>query len=344
MTVTIAAVLDRLSAGQNLATDEMSGVIDLVMRGEAMDDQIAALLTALGTKGETVEEIAGAAMAMRRHMRRIGAGRRGLLDTCGTGGDDSRTFNISTAAALVAAAAGVPVAKHGNRAATSRSGSADVLAALGVNVDAELMCVERCLDELGICFCFAPLFHPAMKQVADVRKRLGVPTIFNLLGPLSNPAGASFQLLGVGKPHLRTKLAEALARLGTERGVVVCGDDRLDEVTISGPTRVTESSRGAIRELVWEPEDFGLERSPLDALIVDSPAESAAMIRGVLAGEPGPARDIVVANAAAALWTVEKSESPNECAQIATTLIDSGAAQYLLDRLVALTNASARPH
>jgi anthranilate phosphoribosyltransferase len=344
MTVTITAVLDRLSAGQNLAIDEMSGVIDLVMRGEARDDQIATLLTALGTKGETVEEIAGAALAMRRHMRRIGAGRTGLLDTCGTGGDGSRTFNISTAAALVAAAAGVPVAKHGNRAATSRSGSADVLAALGVNVDADLARVERCLGELGICFCFAPLFHPAVKQVAAVRKRLGVPTIFNLLGPLSNPAGASFQLLGVGRPHLRTKLAEALALLGTERGVVVCGDDRLDEVTISGPTQVTESSRGAIRELVWEPDDFGLKRSPLDALVVDSPAESAAMIRSVLAGDRGPARDIVVANAAAALWTVGKSEPLKECAEIAATAIESGAAQSLLDRLIVMTNASATRH
>ncbi len=339
MTVAIATVLDRLSAGHDLTIDEMSGLIDLVMRGEALDDEIAALLTALRAKGESVEEIAGAAMAMRRHMRRIGGGRTGLLDTCGTGGDGSRTFNISTAAAIVAAAAGVPVAKHGNRAATSRSGSADVLAALGVNVDADLACVERCLDELGICFCFAPLFHPAMKQVAAVRKRLGVPTIFNLLGPLSNPAGASFQLLGVGKPHLRTKLAHALALLGTERGVVVCGDDQLDEVTIAGPTRVTESSGGALRELVWEPEDFGLERSPLDALIVDSPAASATMIRSVLAGDRGRARDIVVANAAAALWTIGKSDSLKTCAEIASAAVDGGAARSLLKRLVQLTSA-----
>jgi anthranilate phosphoribosyltransferase len=339
MTVTIAAVLGRLSVGQNLTIDEMSGVIDLVMRGEAIDDEIAALLTALRIKGESVEEIAGAAMAMRRHMRRIGGGRSGLLDTCGTGGDGSRTFNISTAAALVAAAAGVPVAKHGNRAATSRSGSADVLAALGVNVDADLVCVERCLDELGICFCFAPLFHPAIKQVAEVRKRLGVPTIFNLLGPLANPAGASFQLLGVGKPHLRTTLAEALALLGVERGVVVCGEDRLDEVTISGPTRVTEATREGLRELVWQPEDFGLKRSPLDALIVDSPDASAAMIRSVLAGDPGPPRDIVVANAAAALWTVGKSESLVICANLAAGAIDSGKAGSLLKSLGEVSNA-----
>ena len=218
MTAMIAAALDRLSASENLSFSEMSDVIDLVMRGEVPDDQIAALLTALRIKGETVEEIAGAAAALRRHMRRIASGRTGLLDTCGTGGDGSRTFNISTAAALVVAAAGVPVAKHGNRAASSRSGSADVLAALGVNVDADLPRVERCLDELGICFCFAPLFHPAMKQVGEVRKRLGVPTIFNLLGPLSNPAGATFQLLGVGKPHLRTTLAGGAAAAGNRAG------------------------------------------------------------------------------------------------------------------------------
>jgi anthranilate phosphoribosyltransferase len=339
MTVTIAAVLGRLSAGESLTIDEMSAAIDLVMRGEVLDEQIAALLTALRIKGETVEEIAGAAAAMRRHMRRIGTDRTGLLDTCGTGGDGSRTFNISTAAAFVAAAAGVPVAKHGNRAASSRSGSADVLSALGVNVDADLPRVERCLDQLGICFCFALLFHPAMKQVADVRKRLGVPTIFNLLGPLSNPAGASFQLLGVGKPHLRNILAEALRLLGTERAVVVCGDDGLDEVTIAAPTRVTETAAGELRELVWRPEDFGLRQSSLEALTVDGPAESAAMIRSVLSGNKGPARDIVVANAAAALWTARKSDSLETCAQLAATAIDSGAALTLLERLITLTNA-----
>jgi anthranilate phosphoribosyltransferase len=353
----IVEMLARLSAGENLALDEMSAVIDLVMRGDVADDQIALLLTALRAKGETVEEIAGATAAMRGHMRPIHSARTGLLDTCGTGGDGSRTFNISTAAALVTAAAGVPVAKHGNRAATSRSGSADVLAVLGVNVNADLPVVERCLDTLGICFCFAPLFHPAMKRVGAVRARLGVPTIFNLLGPLSNPAGASFQLLGVGKPHLRNLLAQALQLLGTERAVIVCGEDGLDEVTIAAPTRVTEivaaaSSRrsaardnatgaatGKLRELTWTPEGFGLQRSPLDALIVEDPEASAAMIRGVLDGAVGPARDIVVANAAAALWTAGKSDLLKECANIAVAAIDSSAARELLERLVEFTNA-----
>ncbi|HEV3416813.1 MAG TPA: anthranilate phosphoribosyltransferase [Pirellulales bacterium] len=338
MTVMIAAVLERLSAGENLAQDEMSDVIDLVVRGDVPNDQLAPLLRALSIKGETVEEIAGAAIALRRHMRPIRSQRSGLLDTCGTGGDASRTFNISTAAALVTAAAGVPVAKHGNRAASSRSGSADALAALGVNVNADLPLVERCLDTLGICFCFAPLFHPAMMRVADVRKRLGVPTIFNLLGPLTNPAGASFQLLGVGKPHLRKTLAEVLARLGIERGVVVCGEDHLDEVTIAGRTRVTVAAEGKLREITWRPKDFGLPQSRLDDLTVDDPAASAAMIRCVLAGDKGPARDIVLANTAAALWTARKSDSLETCAQLAAAAIDGGAARELLNRLVEMTN------
>jgi anthranilate phosphoribosyltransferase len=338
MTVMIAAVLERLSAGENLAQDEMSDAIDLVMRGEVSDEHLAPFLRALSIKGETVAEIAGAAISLRRHMRPIHSQRSGLLDTCGTGGDASRTFNISTAAALVTAAAGTPVAKHGNRAASSRSGSADALAALGVNVNADVPLVERCLDTLGICFCFAPLFHPAIKRVADVRKRLGVPTIFNLLGPLTNPAGASFQLLGVGKPHLRKTLAEVLAPLGVERGVVVCGEDHLDEVTIAGRTRATVASQGKLREITWRPKDFGLPQSRLDGLTVDDPAASAAMIRGVLAGDKGPARDIVLANAAAALWTAGRSDSLETCAQLAASAIDSGAARVLLDKLIETTN------
>jgi anthranilate phosphoribosyltransferase len=335
----IPNVLARLSAGENLALDEMSAVIDLVMRGDVADDQIAVLLTALREKGETVEEIAGAAAAMRRHMRPIRSARTDLLDTCGTGGDGSRTFNISTAAAIVTAAAGVPVAKHGNRAASSRSGSADVLAELGVNVNADLPVVERCLDTLGICFCFAPLFHPATKRVGDVRKRLGVPTIFNLLGPLSNPAGAAYQLLGVGKPHLREKLAKALLLLGTKRAVVVCGEDCLDEVTTATATFVIEASGGTLRELNWSPESFGLARSPLDTLIVDDPGGSAGMIRSVLDGVAGPPRDIVIANAAAALWTAGKSGTLESCALLAAAAIDTGSAHVLLQRLVDLTTA-----
>jgi anthranilate phosphoribosyltransferase len=273
-------------------------------------------------------------------MTRIRGRRKGLIDTCGTGGDNSRTFNISTAAALVTAAAGVPVAKHGNRGITSRTGSADVLAALGVNIEADAACVEDCLDSLGICFCFAPLLHPAMRRVAEVRKQLQHPTIFNLLGPLANPAAAPYQLLGVGKPKLRKALAEALSLLGTQRAVLVTGDDGLDEVTIATTTSVTLAEGGRLNDLQWSPADFGLATSRLDSLIVDGPGQSAAMIDQVLQGKQGPAFDIVVINAAAALWTARKADSPVQCASLAEWAIDSGAARELLSRLVERTNRS----
>jgi anthranilate phosphoribosyltransferase len=330
--------LGRVSAGEDLTMDEAHSAIDQIMRGDVPDAQIALLLTALHEKGETVHEVAGAAAALREHMTHIRSRRRGLIDTCGTGGDNSRTFNISTAAALVTAAAGVPVAKHGNRSITSRTGSADVLAALGVNIEADATCVEDCLDTFGICFCFAPLLHPAMKRVAGVRRQLGHPTIFNLLGPLANPAAAPYQLLGVGKPQMRNTLAGALALLGTERAVVVSGDDGLDEVTIATTTRVTVAEGGLLSELTWSPADFGLSTSPLDSLLVDGPPQSAAMIEQVLLGKQGPAFDIVVVNAAAALWTARKATSPMQCAELAQWAIESGTARQLLSRLVERTN------
>ena len=240
----IESILGRLAAGENLSMDEMTATIEAVMQGQLNDGQIGILLTALRAKGETAQEVAGAAAALRRHMTAIRTTQTGVVDTCGTGGDRSGTFNISTAAAIVVAAAGVPVAKHGNRSITSKSGSADALAELGVNINASLERVEACLDQLGICFCFAPLMHPSMKRVAEVRKKLGMPTIFNLLGPLSNPAGAPFQVVGVGLPDLRPLLAEALQLLGSQRAIVVQGEDGLDEVTLAGPTRVTEVGSG----------------------------------------------------------------------------------------------------
>jgi len=335
----IESTLGRLAAGENLSLDEMGRTIDLVMQGRLSEGEMGLLLTALRAKGETCQEVAGAAAAMRRNMTPIRTRQTELVDTCGTGGDGSRTFNISTAAALVVAAAGVPVAKHGNRGITSKTGSADALAALGVNVNASVAVVERCLDELGICFCFAPLLHPSMKQVAEVRKKLGVPTIFNLLGPLSNPAGAPFQVLGVGRAELRPLLAEALLLLGTRHAIVVQGEDGLDEVTLAGPTRVTEVVDGGLRNFSWTPSDFGLEPASLESLLVDSPAESAEMIRQVLFGVPGSARDIVVLNAAAALWTAGRATSPRQAAELAATAIDSGAAAGLLARLAELSNA-----
>jgi len=329
----IDAWIQRVEGGQDLAQEEMSAAIDQMMRGTWSDRQIAALLSALARKGESVDELVGAALAMRGHMTAIGTSRDTVVDTCGTGGDSSRTFNISTAAALVTAAAGVPVAKHGNRRVTSRTGSADVLAELGVNIEANLVCVEACLDELGICFCFAPLAHGSMQRVAEVRRALGTRTIFNLLGPLTNPAGATFQVLGTARPHWQPLLAESLRRLGTRRALVVHGEDGLDEVTLAGTTSVFEATPGGVRPLSWQPTDFGLERQDLTSLEVDGPESSAALIRSVLAGGSGAARDIVVANAAAALWTAGRAGSLRQCAALAATAIDTGAATELLRRL-----------
>lgn len=337
----IEATLGRLAAGENLSMDEMAAAIDAVVGGQCSDGQIGLLLTALRFKGETAQEIAGAALALRRHMTPIRTTRAAVIDTCGTGGDGSGTFNISTAAALVVAAAGVPVAKHGNRAVTSRTGSADALAALGVNIQAGVPLVEKCLDQLGICFCFAPLAHPSMKRVAEVRKQLGVPTIFNLLGPLSNPAGAAFQVVGVGRAELRPLLAEALALLGTQRALIVQGEDGLDEVTLSGPTRVTEVSSEGMRNFSWTPSDFGFAPCTLESLQVSGPEASAAVIRDVLRGALGPAREIVLLNAAAALWTAGKASTPLECARLAAAAIDMGTAAELLKRLVQLSNEAA---
>jgi len=327
------SLLGRVSAGENLAQDQMAAAVEVIVQGAWSEGEIGVFLTALAAKGETEAELAGAAAALRRHMTPIRSKRTGLLDTCGTGGDRSRTFNISTAAALVVAAAGVPVAKHGNRRITSSSGSADVLAALGVNVEATVAQVEACLDEVGIGFCFAPLHHPGVKRVAAVRRKLGVPTIFNLLGPLCNPASAPYQLLGVSKPQHRLLLARALALLGTTRALVVWGEDGLDEVTLSAATRVTQVQNGRLVDHRWTPEEFGIARAPRDELVVEGPQESAAMIRSVFAGEPGPARDIVVLNAAAALYVVAAAADLRQAAGLAAAAIDSGATGRLLTQL-----------
>ena len=331
--------LERISAGQDLDMQEMADVVDAIMQGSWADDEIVAFLKGLSEKGETVPEVAGAATAMRRHMTHIRSRRAGLIDTCGTGGDASGTFNISTAAAIVTAAAGVPVAKHGNRSITSRTGSADVLAELGVNIEASVPVVERCLDELGICFCFAPQLHPSMRHVAAARKKFGSPSIFNLLGPLCNPASAPFQLLGVGKPKLRRMLASALQLLGTEHAMVVTGEDGLDEVTLSGATHVVEIRGDSVQETQWHPESFGLQVAGKQSMLVTDPAESARMIQAILDGVAGPARDIVVMNAAAALWTAGVGETLPNCAQQAGQSIDSGQAKELLSQLAELSHA-----
>jgi anthranilate phosphoribosyltransferase len=331
----IERAIPQVESGGDLPMEVMDTVTGEIMDGVADEESVARLLAGLHKKGETVVEVAGAAMAMRRRMTPIRSSRPDLIDTCGTGGDGARTFNISTAAALVTAAAGVPVAKHGNRAATSLSGSADVLAALGVNVGADVAIVEACLEELGICFCFAPLLHGAMKRVAAVRKRLGTPTIFNILGPLVNPASAPFQLLGVGRPALQPLLADALLLLGVRRATVVHGSDGLDEVTLGGPTVVVEAAGSRLRRFDWQPADFGLAPAASAELLITGPEESAALISGILQGRRGPPRDFVVANAAAALWTAGRSASLRECADQAAGAIDSGAARELLARLAA---------
>ena len=333
-----AAYLEKVTSGQDLTQDEMAEAIGLMMQGACSPEEIGPLLLALREKGEAVTEIAGAASAMRTHMTPIRSDRTDLLDTCGTGGDGAGLFNISTAAALVAAAAGAPVAKHGNRSITSKTGSADVLAELGVNINATIEQVEQCLAEVGICFCFAPQLHPAMKNVSVVRKQLGVPTIFNLLGPLSNPAGAPYQLLGVGKPHMRQPIAAALHLLGVRRAAVVCGHDGMDEVTLTTTTDVSLIEAGEITEFQWAPKDFGLPLGDTSSMEVETAQQSAELIREILDGQHSPARDIVVLNAAAGLWVAGKASKPQACATLAAAAIDDGRAMRTLERLAEVSN------
>ena len=329
----------RVSGGDDLSMNEMSDAIHLIMDGKCEENEIGLLLMALRAKGETIDEVAGAADAMRRHMTKIQSTHKELLDTCGTGGSGRGTFNISTASAIATAAAGVPVAKHGNRAMSSKTGSADVLAELGVNIEASVEQVERCLDRLGICFCFAPLMHQAMKHVVPVRKKLGVRTIFNLLGPLCNPAGACYQLLGVGIPEIRPLMAGALERLGIKRALVVSGEDGMDEVSLGATTNVTEVGADSSAEFRWDPSVFGLETAGTESMKAETPMESAMMIRKIFDGEPGPARDVVVLNGAAALWLAGKENDPKKCAAMVGDAIDSGAAKGLMAKLAEVSQA-----
>ena len=324
--------------GQSLDRDQMTSVVDTIMRGDCTDKQIEKLLVALHEKGETVEELAGAASALRMHMNPIETRRENVVDTCGTGGGKSGTFNISTAAAIVAAAAGGSVAKHGNRKSTSKTGSADVLIELGVNIECSVETVQKCLDQLGLCFCFAPLFHPSVKHVMNVRRKLSHPTIFNLLGPLCNPANAPFQVLGAGRGETRTLLAEALSLLGTKRSIVVHSRDGLGEISIGDVTDVSEVQGKFITEGSLAPSDFGFEEGSLDMLLVNDPAESAEKIQRVLAGHSGPARDIVVANAAAALWVSGLCDGLKSGTERCAQAIDNGQAAEMLKELVELTN------
>jgi anthranilate phosphoribosyltransferase len=326
----------------SLTENEMHAAVLQVMDGNASSVGLGMLLTALRLKGETVDEIVGAARAMRERVTPIHTSKSGLLDTCGTGGDELHTFNISTATALVTAACGVPVAKHSNRSFSSRSGSADVLEALGVRIDLSAEETARSIDEIGVGFCFAPLVHGAMQYAAPVRRQLGYRTIFNLLGPLTNPASAEFQLLGAGRDSLAEKLASAAARLETQRTLVVCGNDELDEVSLWGRTKVFRVEGQTIEVLDWSAADLGLPECRVADLKVESPADSAAVIRSVLAGHKTPARDVVLANTAAALIAAGRTNHLRLATKIGSEAIDSGAASDVLRRLAEFTKGSSR--
>jgi anthranilate phosphoribosyltransferase len=337
----LRAVLLRLMRGENLSRDDAAALLDSLIDGTATDAQIGAALVALAMKGETVDELAGMASAMRARASRINSRHARFIDTAGTGSSRAKTFNVSTAAAFVIAGAGLAVAKHGSRAATSRSGSADVLAALGVNVSASSAVSAACLDAHGVCFMFAPLYHTATARVAGVRRELGVHTTFNLLGPLTNPAGAPRQIIGVWHASLVEKIARTLAALGTERAWVVHGEDGLDEVTVAGKTHVGEARDGAVRLFEITPEDFDLEPATLDGLRGGDAEENARIIRAVLACERrDAARSLVVANAAAALYVGGAAEDARAAARLASASIDSGAALGKLERLIEASNAN----
>lgn len=325
--------ISQAAAGNDLSENQTSDLIDAMLSGAASDDEIGQLLLALREKGEAVDELVGAARAMRSHMTRIPHQHSVLLDTCGTGGSESGTFNISTAIAIVASAAGIPVAKHGNRKATSLTGSADVLEALGVGIETDADQVAKKLDSIGVCFCFARKLHPAMRHVVGVRSKLGVKTLFNLLGPLCNPAGATHQLLGTSTPEAQNKVAAAIAQLGTDRSFVVHGSDGQDEVTLDGTTEVIDVRAGRQTSLTWSPASFGLLPVGTEALAAANPDESADIIERLLAGEPGPCRDTVVAGTAAAILLVGKADSLQQGVSVAAETIDSGRAMEKLEQL-----------
>ena len=337
--MTFQTTLHTLVDGNDLTEDEMVSSMTEIMEGEVTDSHLAAFLTALHMKGETVAEIVGAARVMRAKAEKLNIKSTPLVDTCGTGGDGADTFNISTASALVTAGAGGNVAKHGNRAVSSRSGSADVLKCLGVNLDANLATVQRCVDEAGLGFLFAPLMHKAMKHAGGVRKELGFRTIFNLLGPLTNPANAQAQVLGVFDVKWVQPLAEVLRDLGCSRALVVHGSDGLDEITLTGVSQVTELKNGEVTSYSLDPGELGFEYCASDDLKGGTPEENAAIIQEILNGEKGPKRDIVVVNSAAAIYVAGKADSLDLAVQLAVNSIESGKARDKLQDLCRITNS-----
>jgi anthranilate phosphoribosyltransferase len=335
MNAPLREILLKLCRREDLTREESQGAFAHVMSGEATEAQIGGLLVGLAAKGTTVEELVGAATVMRQKAIPIGTRDGGvIIDTCGTGGDIRGTFNISTAAAIIVAAAGVRVVKHGNRSASSKAGSADVLEKLGVNLDLNPEGLNRCVEAVNICFAFARYHHPAMKFVAGARTSLGIPTIFNLLGPLTNPARARHQLLGVFAPDLTDRLAAVLRELGSERAWVVHADDGLDELSTLGPTRVSELKGGHVHTWKLDPKDLGLGYARLSDLAISSVDEAAAALTKVLGGEKGPMRDIAALNAAAGLVIAEKAGDLGEGLRIANEAIDSGKARRTLEALI----------
>ena len=337
MTDAFKALIGKVATGATLTHDEASGAFEQMFAGEATPSQMGALLMGLRVRGETVDEIAGAVSAMRSKMLRVAAPAN-AIDVVGTGGDASGSFNISTCAALIVAGAGVPVAKHGNRALSSRSGAADVLSALGININLSPEAVGRCIAEAGIGFMFAPAHHPAMKNVGPTRVELGTRTIFNLLGPLSNPAGVKRQIVGVFSKQWTTPLAQVLKNLGTERAWIVHGSDGLDEITTSGPTSVASLEDGKIKTFEISPDEFGLRKVKPEALRGGDAAENAQAVLNVLKGKASAFRDVALFNAAAALVVAGKAKDLKDGLHAAAHSVDSGEAEGKLDRLIRVSN------
>ena len=335
----LTKAIDRLAQREDLETAEAEDVLATIMAGEAGEAQIAAFLIALRTKGETAEELAGLARAMRGLATRVETSRDDLLDTAGTGGGRT-TFNVSTTAALIAAGAGCAVAKHGNRSATGLSGSADVLEALGARLDVGGEQIARCIEEVGFGFMFAPAHHGATRYVVPVRKELAVRTIFNFLGPLTNPAGATRQLIGVSDPRMLEVMAQALARLGAVRALVVSSEDGLDELSTSAPTTVVEVNGDRLERYTVSPADCGLPDAPADAVGGGTPEDNAATTRAILAGEHGPRRDLAILNAGAAIYAGGRAESIADGVNVAEEAVDSGAAARTLESYVELSRAA----
>lgn len=333
----IKEAVAKLVKNEDIGYDMAKTIMDEIMSGEASDILKSAYLTALSQKGETIEEITGSAEEMRKFGRKLGADVE-ALEIVGTGGDGSNSFNISTTASIVISAAGVPVAKHGNRAASSKSGAADCLEALGVNITIEPEQSKTLLEEIGICFLFAQKYHTAMKYVGPIRKELGIRTIFNILGPLANPAGPVYQIMGAYDESLLPSMAKVLSNLGVKRGMVVYGQDRLDEISASAPTTVCEIDNGTFKNYVITPEEFGMERCTKEDLVGGTPQENAEITRAILNGEKGPKRNAVLLNAAAALYVAGKADSMAGGVKLAEKVIDTGLAKAQLERFIKLSN------